>query len=61
MEQTECFISMILTHYKMLNLPVDVYGYETCSLTSGSNINLEFENRVLRRIFRPNMVVVVGG
>jgi hypothetical protein len=40
--------------YKTVILPVVLYGYETWSLTLGEEHRLRvFENRVLRKIFRP--------
>ena len=40
--------------YRTIILPVFLYGYETWSLTLREERRLRvFENRVLRRIFRP--------
>jgi hypothetical protein len=40
--------------YKTVSLPVVLYGCETWSLTLGEEHRLRvFENRVLRKIFRP--------
>jgi len=42
-------------------LPVVLYGFETWSLTLGKESSLRvFENRVLRRIFRPKRDEVTG-
>jgi hypothetical protein len=48
--------------YKTIILPVVLYGYETWSLTVREGHKLRvFENRVLRRIFRPKRDGVTGG
>jgi hypothetical protein len=47
--------------YKMIILPVVLYGCETLSLTLREEHRLRvFENRMLRRIFRPNRDEVMG-
>jgi hypothetical protein len=47
--------------YKIIILPVGLYGYETWSLTLWEEYRLRvFENRVLRRIFGPNRNEVTG-
>jgi hypothetical protein len=48
--------------YKMIILPVVLYGCETWSLTLWEEHRLRvFENSVLRRIFGPKMDEVTGG
>jgi hypothetical protein len=48
--------------YTRLILPEVLYGCETWSLTLRDDHGLRvFENRVLRRIFGPKRVEVVGG
>jgi hypothetical protein len=48
--------------YKTIILPVVLYGCETWSLTVREEHKLRvFENRVLRRIFGPTRVEVMGG
>jgi hypothetical protein len=48
--------------YKTIILPVVLYGCETWSLTVREEHKLRvFENRLLRRIFRPKRDVVMGG
>jgi hypothetical protein len=48
--------------YKTITLPVVLYGSETWSLTLREECRLRvFENRVLRRIFRPRREEVAGG
>jgi hypothetical protein len=48
--------------YKTIVLPLVLYGCETWSLTLRDEHRLEvFENRVLRRIFRPKRAEVTGG
>jgi hypothetical protein len=48
--------------YKTIILPVVLYGCETLSLTLREEHRLSvFENRVLRRIFRPKRDEVTGG
>jgi hypothetical protein len=48
--------------YKTIILPVVLYGCETLSLTLREEHRLRvFENRVLRRIFRPKRDEVTGG
>jgi hypothetical protein len=48
--------------YKTIILPVVLYGCETWSLTVREEQKLwVFENRVLRRIFRPKRDRVMGG
>jgi hypothetical protein len=48
--------------YKTIILPVVLYGRETWSLTVREEHKLRvFENRVLRRIFRPKKDGVTGG
>jgi hypothetical protein len=48
--------------YKTINLPVVLYGCETWSLTLREVHRLRvFENRVLRRIFRPKRDEVTEG
>jgi hypothetical protein len=48
--------------YKTINLPVDLYGCGTCSLTLREEHKQGvFENRVLRRIFGPKRDEVTGG
>jgi hypothetical protein len=47
--------------YKIIILPVVLYGYETWSLTLKEEHRLKvFENRVLRRIFGPKRNDVTG-
>jgi hypothetical protein len=47
---------------KIIVLPVVLYDCETWSLTLEEDHRLrEFENRVLRRIFRPSRYNVTGG
>jgi hypothetical protein len=47
--------------YKTINLPVDLYGCETWSLTLREEHRLRvFENRVLRMIFGPTRDEVTG-
>jgi hypothetical protein len=47
--------------YKTIILPLVLYGCETWSLTLGEEHRLKvFENRVLRRIFRPKRDEVTG-
>jgi hypothetical protein len=48
--------------YKTIILPVVLYGCETLSLTVREEHKLRvFENRVLKRIFRPKKNEVMGG
>jgi hypothetical protein len=48
--------------YKIIILPVVLYGCETWSLTLREEHRLRaFENRVLRRIFGPKRDEVTGG
>jgi hypothetical protein len=48
--------------YKTITLPVILYGCETWSLTLREEHRLRmFENKVLRRIFRPKRDEVTGG
>jgi hypothetical protein len=48
--------------YKLIILPLVLYGCETWSLTLREEHRLRvFENRVLRRIFGPNRDEVTGG
>jgi hypothetical protein len=48
--------------YKIIILPVVLYGLETLSLTLREEHRLRvFENRVLRRIFGPKRDEVTGG
>jgi hypothetical protein len=48
--------------YKTIIFPVVLYGCEAWSLTIGEEHRLRvFENRVLRRIFRPKRDEVTGG
>jgi hypothetical protein len=48
--------------YKTIILSVVLYGCETCYLTVREEHKLRvFENRVLRRIFRPKRDGVTGG
>jgi hypothetical protein len=48
--------------YKIIILPVVLYGCETWSLTLREEHGLRvFENRVLRRIFGPKRNEVTGG
>jgi hypothetical protein len=48
--------------YKIIILPVVLYGCETWSLTLREEHRLRvFENRVLRRIFGPKRYEVTGG
>jgi hypothetical protein len=48
--------------YKMIILPVVLYGCETWSLTLSEEHRLRvFENGVLRRIFGPKRDEVTGG
>jgi hypothetical protein len=50
-----------MTIYKMIILPVILYGCETLSLTLREEHRLRmFENRVLRRIFGPKRDEVTG-
>jgi hypothetical protein len=54
--------SMKVRIYKTIILPVVLYGCETWSLTIREEHKLRvFENRVLRRIFRPKRNGVTGG
>jgi hypothetical protein len=47
--------------YKTIIIPLVLYGCETWSLTLREEHNLRvFENRVLKRIFRPKRVEVTG-
>ena len=47
--------------YRTINLPVVLYGCETWSLTLREENRLRlFENRVVRRIFRPKRDQVAG-
>jgi hypothetical protein len=47
--------------YKIIILPVVLYGWETWSLTLRDDRRLRvFENRVLRRIFGPKGDAVTG-
>jgi len=47
--------------YRTINLPVVLYGCETCSLILREERKLRlFENRVLRRIFGPRRDEVTG-
>ena len=51
----------LLKIYRTIILPVVSYGCETWSLTFRDECRLRvFENRVLRRIFRPKKDEVVG-
>jgi hypothetical protein len=51
-----------VTIYKTIILPVALYGCETWSLTVREEHKLRvFENRVLRRIFRPKRDGLTGG
>jgi hypothetical protein len=48
--------------YKTMILPSVLYGCETLSLTFRKEHRLKvFENRVLRRIFRPKRGEIIGG
>jgi hypothetical protein len=48
--------------YKIIILPLILYGCETWSLTLREEHRLRvFENRVLRRIFGPERDEVIGG
>jgi hypothetical protein len=48
--------------YKIIILPVVLYGCETWSLTLRGKYGLKvFENRVLRRIFGPKRDEIIGG
>jgi hypothetical protein len=48
--------------YKIIILPIVLYGCETWSLTLRDEHRLRvFENRVLRRIFEPKRDKVTGG
>jgi hypothetical protein len=48
--------------YKIIILPVILYGFETWSLTLREEYRLSvFENRFLRRIFGPKRDEVIGG
>jgi hypothetical protein len=48
--------------YKIIILPVVLYGCETWSLTLREEHRLRvFVNRVLRRIFKPKRAEVIGG
>jgi hypothetical protein len=48
--------------YKTIILPVVLYGCETWSLTLKEEYKLKtFENRMLRRIFRPKRDEIIGG
>jgi hypothetical protein len=48
--------------YKIIILPVVLYGCETWSLTIREELKLRvFENRVLRKIFGPKRDGVTGG
>jgi len=47
--------------HRTIILPVVLYGYETCSLTSRKERRLRvFENRMLRRIFGPKRDKAIG-
>jgi len=47
--------------YRIIILPVVLYGYETWSLTLREKRKLRiFENRVLRRVFGPKRNEVAG-
>jgi hypothetical protein len=47
--------------YRIIILPVDLYGYVTWSLTLREEHRLRvFENRVLRRIFGPKSDEAMG-
>jgi hypothetical protein len=47
--------------YRIINLPLVLYGCETWSLTLREEQRLRvFENRVLRRVFGPEMEEVTG-
>ena len=47
--------------YRIIILPVVLYGYETWSLTLSEERKLRvFENMVLKRIFRPRRDEVTG-
>jgi hypothetical protein len=47
--------------FKTIILPAVLYGYETLSLTLREEHRLRvFENRMLRRIFRPKRDEVTG-
>jgi hypothetical protein len=53
---------MKIRMYKIIILPVVLYGCETWFLTLKEERRLrEFENRVLRRIFGPKRDEIVGG
>jgi hypothetical protein len=53
---------MRIYEYKTIILPVVLYGFETWSLTLREEHRLRvFENKVLRRIFRPKRDEVTGG
>jgi hypothetical protein len=53
---------MIIKIRKTIIFPVVFYGYETWSLTLREEYKLKmFENRVLRRIFRPKRDEIPGG
>jgi hypothetical protein len=48
--------------YKTIILPVVLYGCETWSLTLREEYRMRvFENKVMRRIFEPMGVEVMGG
>jgi hypothetical protein len=48
--------------YKIIIIPLALYGYETWALTLREELRLRvFENRVLRRIFEPKSYEVTGG
>ena len=64
----ESFASQLLAQnlkikiYRTIILRVDLYGFETWSLTLREERRLRvFENRVLRRIFWPKREQVTGG
>jgi len=53
--------TFLIKMYRIINLPVVLYGCETWSLTLREECRLmAFENRVLRRIFEPKRDAVTG-
>jgi hypothetical protein len=57
-----CFIFSSYSKCFPISLPVVLYGRQIWSLTLKEEHRLRvFENRVLRRIFEPNRVELIGG
>jgi hypothetical protein len=58
---TFCKTPLLGKIYKIINLPVVLYGCKTWSLTLREERRLRvFENRVLRRVFGPKRDEVTG-